>query len=325
MREKSKLAGFICKIPAKRRSSGLYRPLFFILAATLILAGCTKDQLGKDPDADPRIAAGINEVIPADLADGVEVNPVVRVTFEPGTDPSKISSSNLTLSKGDSPVPGRITISGTTSIFTPDTDLLTETEYTATIVTGHTNSSKDSEKHEYSWKFKTGKHHENIALSVIATDPAGNATSVPVGSSIKVTFNQELTTAMKSSVKIALKKGGLSAEGILSFSGNTATFKPNVNLTPDTLYTCRVKTGYMDNDDNDKSGDSYFWCFTTGAEGNDAASPAVTSIIPANNALFVLMECTYSVTFNVPMDQATINTTTITLWRWSSSFRSIHC
>ena len=313
MREKSKLAGGIYKMPAELRFCDLLRPFLLILAMTVLHSGCTKEQYGTDSDVDPLKAAGINEVIPADLADGVKVNPVVKVTFKPGTDPSKISTSDLTLKKGSSPVPGRITISGTTSIFTPETVLLPETEYTATIVTGRTNSSKDAEPHEYSWKFKTGKHQQNNSPAVIATDPAGNATSVPVAPLIKVTFNQELTTTMQSSLRISLKKGTLSVEGILSFSGNTATFKPDVNLTPGTMYSCRVKIEDIDIVDDDKPGDSYLWSFTTEEEGSNAATPAVITVVPANNALFVILESTSSITFNAPMNPATINTTTITL------------
>ena len=299
-------------MPDILRFPGLIRPFIFMMVFTAFLAGCTKDDNPDIVNPDPFAAAGIKEVIPANLADSVEVNPVVSVTFKEGTDQSKLSSSALSLKKGNEPVPGRTIISGTTAIFTPETDLVPETEYTATIKTGHKGSSEGSEASEYSWKFRTGKHHHKGTLSVVSTDPANNATAVSVAAALVVTFNQELTSLMKNSTLISLKAGLSPVQGTMSFSGNTATFKPTENLAPATVYSGRVKMGSGSHDD-DKSGDSYFWSFTTGAEGTDVSAPVVSSVFPANNAISVATGINCTVLFSEPMNSAMITTSTIIL------------
>jgi hypothetical protein len=313
MSYKLKSEGGICIMPSELRFHGLFRSFLFMIVITVFLTGCEKNQDKSSPDPDPLIAAGISQVVPVNLADSIEVNPVVSVTFAPGTDPSKISESTLTLKKGSSSVPGKTSISGTTAIFTPDSDLTPETEYTATVKTGPTGSSTESQTPEYSWKFKTGKHHHNSALSVISTDPNDKAIAVPVGTSITVTFNKELTSKMKYSTSIVLKKGESAVEGTLSISGSTALFKPSGNLAPNTVYTGKVKMGSGYHNDNNYSGDNYYWSFTTGANGNDVTAPSVSFVVPANNAVSVATSTNAIVTFTEAMNPATISSTTFTL------------
>jgi hypothetical protein len=188
-----------------------------------------------------------------------------------------------------------------------------ETEYSATVITGQTGGSDNSETHEYSWRFKTGKNRHNSLISVVSTDPPANATSVPVASSLTVTFNQELTTAMKKTTSVVLKKGQTSVEGSISFSGSTAIFRSSVNLTPNTVYSGIVKMAAMSNNDSNNHGENYSWSFTTGEGAIDVTAPSVSSVIPANSATTVTTGSTYKVTFSEPMDPATITAATITL------------
>jgi hypothetical protein len=306
--------GNIYRLPEKPGIFSLCQTFILMTLITLFAAACTKDQFQDEANTDVLEAAGIDQVIPANLADSVAVDPIVSVTFKPGTDPSKVSASTVSLKKEGSPVPGKITVSGTTATFTPEIDLAPETEYTATVKTGQAEGSDNSEKHEYSWRFKTGKQHRHTLLSVVSTDPQNNATAVPAAIIVTVTFNQELTTIMKNSTSVGLIKGQVSVEGLISFSGNTATFKPAAALEPNTVYTGKVKMGvYHDVDDINKSGDNYYWSFTTGADGSDVKAPAVSSVIPANNATSVAAGSTFAVTFSEPMNPANITATNITL------------
>lgn len=270
-------------MPAEMSFSGLFRPIILIMLLALFAGSCTKDEYQPNSESDVLKAAGINEVIPANLAESVEVNPVVSVTFATGTEQSKLSAIMLYLKKGSSPVPGRTVLSGTTVLFTPDKDLSQETEYTATIKTGQAGGSNNSDTHEYSWIFKTGKDRHPGSRAVVSTDPLKNATNVPIGTMLTVTFDQELTPTMKSSTLIMLKKGQTSIEGSLSFSGSSAIFIPSVTLEPNTLYSCRVKMGTGNQNEDDKSGDSYYWSFKT------TATPVVLSF--ASDVIPVLNQC----------------------------------
>ena len=192
MREIRASEGGIYKLPEKPGIFCLCQPFILMILITLLAVACTKDQIEDDANIYVLQAAGIDQVIPANLADSVAVDPIVSVIFKPGTDPSRVSSSTVSLKKEGSPVPGKITISGTTAIFKPECDLAPETEYTATVKTGQAEGSDNSEKHEYSWRFKTGKQHRHTLLSVVSTNPQNNATAVPAAIIITVTFNQEL-------------------------------------------------------------------------------------------------------------------------------------
>ncbi len=293
--------------------SGLFKPFFYAILMALIAGGCSKDENQDNLESDPLKVAGITQVIPVNLADSVEVNPLLSVTFKPGTDPSKISESTITLKNGSSSVPGKTTISGATATFKPEKDLTPDTEYTATVTTSPAGGATESGLNEYSWRFKTGHHHHNQPLSILSIDPPDNAKSVPAAAIVTVTFNQELTTLIRNSTSIMLKNGASSVQGKLSFSGSKAIFKPSSNLEPNTVYSGKVKmgTGYHFNDD--KSSDSYSWSFSTGVGGVDVTAPSVSSVLPQNNALSVPAGNTYSVTFSEPMNPATITSTTFTL------------
>ena len=79
-----------------------YRTLFLIALVTVFLSGCTKDENPDLSNNEMLYVAGINEVLPANLAEGVEVNPVVCAIFKSGTDASVLSGSILTLKRGRS-------------------------------------------------------------------------------------------------------------------------------------------------------------------------------------------------------------------------------
>lgn len=313
MKDEKKIEGANSKIQTGFGFIDLFRSFLLMTVIALFAGSCTKDENQVDLEVDPLKVAGINEVIPANLADSIEVNPVVSVTFKPGTDLSKVTATTLTLKKGSANVPGKVSVSGTTAIFTPEADLTSNTEYTATVRTGQSDDSDDSESHAYSWKFKTGKHHRNNSLYVVTTDPLKDATDVPVNAALTVTFSQEMTSNMINSTSIRLTKGTLPVEGSLSFSGNTAVFKPSSSLSPGNVYTVKVTIGSWHQDDEDKSGNVYNWSFTTGGEGNDVISPSVVSVVPSDNALAAGTGSNYVVTFSEPMNPATITATNITL------------
>jgi hypothetical protein len=313
MSYKRKSEAGVHRMPVKVGLHGLLRPVVFIMIMALFANGCTKDQYNVNSEAVKLEAAGIDEVVPANLADSVAVDPVLSVTFVPGTDPSKLTAATFTLKNGNSSVPGKTTISGTTASFKPVTDLMPETEYTASVKTSQS-GAKGSEGSEYTWKFKTGKHHHNSSLTVVSTDPADKAAAVPAGAQVTVTFNQEVPASMRTAALVVLKKGQLVVEGSLSYSGNTAIFKPAANLAPSTVYSGKVRTGSGSQEsDDDKSGDNYYWSFTTVGEGNDVTAPSVSSVLPANNAASVITGSTYKVTFSEPMNPATITSASVTL------------
>jgi hypothetical protein len=306
-----------------------------ILVVGVFLSGCTKAYIDMTSPDETLTAAGIEEIFPANFAESVEINPVIGVAFKPGTDPSKIAASSLTLKTGDVVIPGKVAVSGTMAMFTYGDNLSPNTEYTATIQTISTKGSAQDGSFEYSWKFKTGKDHRDNSLSVVSVNPPNLAKDVPVSTSLTIKVNKEVKSWMKNLISVILKTGSTPVAGSLSFSGNDVTFDPSVDLTPGTIFTCEFIYGIQgqnnDNhdgdddsendadDDNDKGnfGNSYTWSFTTAGSGNagniDTAPPTIISVNPASNSSSAAVNSNVTVTFSEAMNSATITSSTFGL------------
>jgi hypothetical protein len=102
--------------------------------------------------------------------------------------------------------------------------------------------------------------NDSLATAVIGTSPANNATGVPAGGAIAVTFNKVVDQRTLAG-SFALNDG---ATGSVSYNPltRTATFVPAVPLVAGTQYTATVSTQLKD-----QSGKSlaapYSWSFTT--------------------------------------------------------------
>ena len=92
---------------------------------------------------------------PTNNATGVAVNKVIAATFSVPMDPTTITTSTFTLKQGTTAVSGAVTYSGSTASFTPSSNLLASTVYTATITTGAKNVAGISLVNNYVWSFTT--------------------------------------------------------------------------------------------------------------------------------------------------------------------------
>jgi hypothetical protein len=92
---------------------------------------------------------------PINLTTGVVLNKVVTATFSVPMDPLTITETSFTLFNGTTAVQGTVTYANTVAYFTPSSDLLPETEYTATVTTAVKNLSGTAMENNYVWKFTT--------------------------------------------------------------------------------------------------------------------------------------------------------------------------
>jgi hypothetical protein len=92
---------------------------------------------------------------PADLATGVSLNKIVNVTFSTPMDPLTLNATTFTLKQGATPIAGAISYTGSTASFTPFSELLPNTSYTATITTNAKNSAGTPIVADYVWTFNT--------------------------------------------------------------------------------------------------------------------------------------------------------------------------
>lgn len=242
---------------------------------------------------------------PANNATGVALNKIVNATFSEIMDPLTINATTFTLKQGATVIAGTVTYSGTTAYFAPSANLLSNTLYTATITTGAKNLAGTALSNNYVWTFTTGAI---AAPVVISTDPANNATGVVLNKIVTATFNMAMDPLTINGTTFTIKQGLNTVAGVVTYSGNTASFTPTLPFTPSTTYTGTITTGAK-NVAGIPLANNYVWTFTTGA----STAPTVISTDPANNATAVDLNKVIRATFSMPMDPLTINTATFTL------------
>jgi len=146
---------------------------------------------------------------------------------------------------------------------------------------------------------------------VVSTTPLSNATMVPLNSVITATFNEKMDPASFSGASFTIDgvlKGSIS--GIVSYNvaDSTMKFTPSSKLALATTYTCTIKATVKDLNGNVLQAD-YRWAFSTGP----VVAPIVTITDPLINATNVPMNKVITATFSIPMDPATISSSTISL------------
>lgn len=148
---------------------------------------------------------------------------------------------------------------------------------------------------------------DGVCPLVQSTDPAAGATGVALNKVITVTFNEIMDPATITQASFTIT-GATPVTGVITYSGNTATFTPATPLAVNTTYTGRITTAVKDENGNALQTD-YVWTFSTGA----TLSPVVIATDPLNNATGVPLNKTITATFNMLMDALTLNATTFTV------------
>jgi hypothetical protein len=139
---------------------------------------------------------------------------------------------------------------------------------------------------------------------VESTTPLSNALNVPLGQVISATFNEEMDPSSITSTSFVVA-GKTPLAGTISYSGKTASFTPQVLLAENTTYTAKITTKAKDVMGNFLQLE-YVWVFSTGT----LLRPVVITADPINNATAVPLNKIISATFNMPMNPATLNSST---------------
>jgi len=147
--------------------------------------------------------------------------------------------------------------------------------------------------------------------TVLTLVPAGNATSVAVGSAVLVSFSEVMDASTINSENFTLKQGTTAVAGTVTYTGTTGTFTPSVLLAAGTVYTVTLTTGAKDAAGNAMTG-NFSSNFTT-AVLKDIIPPTVLTVVPANTATSVAANGAVTVNFSEAMNSSTITSATFTL------------
>jgi hypothetical protein len=251
--------------------------------------------------------------IPVNGATGVPLSQALSATFNATVKCATITSTTFTVTgPGTTPVTGTAGCSGAVATFTPNAALAVNTLYTAAITTGAQDSAGTALAGSYVWSFLTLP--ATVPPTVISTVPVNGATAVPTNQAVTATFSEAMSPATIDALTFTLTGPGATAvPGVVTYvaSGSIATFTPDANLAPSTLYTATITTG-AENLAGAGLASNYVWTFTTAAAPT-LVPPTVISTIPANLATAVPLNQIVSATFSTAMNPATINSTSFTL------------
>jgi hypothetical protein len=239
---------------------------------------------------------------------GVLLNKVLTVQFNMAMNPSTLNETTFILMRGTVPVTGAASYNGTNLIFTPAGNLLSETEYTATVTAGAKSLAGMPMAADYVWKFSTGQ-----IPTVILTDPLNNATSVSTDKIVSAKFNMAMDPLSLLGTTFTLKQGATSILGTVTYNGSDIFFIPSGNLMPGVEYTATINTNAR-NVAGIAMASDYEWKFTTAVTVAPSV-PTVTSTSPLNLETGVLVKKIVTARFSLLMDPLTLNGSTFTLFR----------
>jgi uncharacterized protein (TIGR03437 family) len=205
---------------------------------------------------------------PASGASGVPLTNNLAATFSEAVNPLTVNTATFTLSLGGVPVSGTVSYSGVTAIFVPAATLAANATYLATLTTGVTDLSGNAMAANYTWNFTTALTVPvSVVPTVTSTMPATGATAVTVSTNVVANFNEPMNPLTISTSTFLLQQGTTTVPGAVTYANNSATFRPLVNLSPNTKYTAGIASSVADLLGN-TLGTSYIWTFTTGAAGD---------------------------------------------------------
>jgi hypothetical protein len=274
--------------------------LSFSIAIIALLTGCVDDNYQDNTGIYPIVST----TSPENNSINVPLDQAISVDFNVALTPSTVNKISFTL-QGTDPVSGTVSYSEKKATFTPDAALKTNTTYTAKLTTSIKGVDGNPLQKDYIWTFSTGN---SITPTVAATDPASNSTAVFLNKIISADFNMAMNQSTINKTTFTVKNGTTTVSGTVSYNGTTATFAPNSPLTTNTLYTATISSGAK-NVQGTALKTPYVWTFTTGS----VSGPTVLSSDPLNNASGVATNKVLAVTFDMPMNTATVTTSSFTL------------
>jgi len=204
---------------------------------------------------------------PLDAEIEVAINHNVVATFSEAMDPLTIDSSSFTLL-----APNAVAVSGSVSlnvdsnsaIFQTNSDLSSDTIYTATISLSVKSLAGMPLANDYSWSFTTVPATDVIAPTVVLTAPLDGAIDFPLNHNLVVDFSEALDPSTINQNSFIVTDGVTPVAGSVIYAGTRVTFNPTNDLAASTLYTATLTTDITDlaSPANPLASD-YVWSFTT--------------------------------------------------------------
>jgi hypothetical protein len=290
---------------------------FSMLLLAAFVAGCAGN--AQEIPASDTVAPTVTSSVPANLDAGVQINRKITVTFSETMDPATITAASFKVTGPlATVVTGTVSYASETAVFTPSLPLTASSTYTATVTTAAKNKAGVALAANFTWSFATGLTADTTAPTLLTTGAANGETGLPVNRDATATFSEPMdpATLVSPALSFTLKEtvSQNTVAGVVTYSGNTATFNPDQDLKPNTQYTGTITAAAKD-----LAGNALIaglrtnpWSFTTGPAA-DVTAPTVSLTNPAHQESAVTVDKKINATFSEAMNPATMTTATFTL------------
>lgn len=245
----------------------------------------------------------------ADGATGIAVNSKLRFVLDEQVNPFSVMGS-VRLQINGIDFPGAVTLASDkrTLVFTPQTALAINTEYT--VVIDGLYDSVGNKLTTVTSHFSTGGSSDNTAPTVSVT-PGDATTDIGVNTPIIFAFSESVDpTTLESGITVSASGFGGKLAGSFSQTGGTVTFIPLAPLPGNTQIDITV-SGVLDLAGN--SNDNWSSYFTTGSNG-DITAPELLSITPNDGAMDVAFNNPIVLTFSESLDRSSVSSNSIGLF-----------
>jgi hypothetical protein len=136
--------------------------------------------------------------------------------------------------------------------------------------------------------------------TVVSTTPTKSATGVPLAQVVTATFNEAMNhSTITTGTFTVTAPGGIAVPGAVTSAGTTSSFTSTLPLILGTVYTATITTGVQNIAGRAMLANDT-WTFTTGT------IPTVATTNPSSGATVVPLNQKIAVTFNQPMNSATL-------------------
>ena len=272
-------------------------------------------------------APTVTSTISASGASGVATNIKIVAFFSEAMNPATINAANFTVTDGLNSVPGTISYSGVSAVFSPTSQLAFNTTYKMTISSNVTdlagnklsgNQAVFPASGNYVWSFTTGSGSDTTPPTISSTINADGATGVAANTKIGAFFSEAMDPATLNATSFTVRNGATLVAGTISYSGVAVTFSPNSVLLPNTKYSMMISSAATDTSGNKLFGNQgptpsdYLWSFTTGAT-TDNTRPTVVTTSPSDTETNVSATTSVNASFSKAMLPSTISTATFSL------------
>lgn len=292
-----------------------------VLMLLLVLAGCgggTGTKGGGSNTVNPvpvdSVSPTVTGMTPVEDSTDFGINGTLTATFSEAMNPAGMTPDNFRVTDEANSIAGTVSYDATNHIvvFTPNTSLSSNVRYTATIITGIKDLGNNTVNTDFAWCFTTGVGMDITPPGVTATVPANAEIAVATNRKLAVSFSKDMNSSTLTPASFNLTGPAATVvSGSVRYVDRTAIFTPAQNLVPNSSYTATITTSVTDLAGNAIPANTA-WSFVTGASA-DAVAPITIAASPANSATGVATNSKISVSFNEPMDPATINTANLLL------------